>query len=334
MKNHSIVISRTDSIGDVILTLPLVGYLKKNNPNSKIIFLGRNYTIPILNCCSEIDEIWSWDDEFLNEKCQKEKPEIIYHVFPKKEIAFWAKKMNISQRIGTRGRWYHWLTCNKLLSLSRKNSKYHEAQLNLNMVLSENQLPELKNLTSLFHFHSKLSIERKKEISEKYLKKDKFNLILHPKSQGSAREWPLKNYLSLAKQLPENQFNILISGTEKEAKLMEQELKFLPQHARSICGELQLEEFIALIEQADGLIAASTGPLHIAAVCGILNLGLFPPMKPIHPGRWAPIGEKSEVLVKNIECSACKKTPLNCICIQELTVNQVVEKVHSWNHYK
>jgi ADP-heptose:LPS heptosyltransferase len=45
-----IVISRTDSIGDVVLTLPLAGILKEKYPKAKIIFLGNTYTKPIIKC--------------------------------------------------------------------------------------------------------------------------------------------------------------------------------------------------------------------------------------------------------------------------------------------
>ena len=55
--NYTFCISRTDSIGDVILTLPIVGYLKKSFPESKIIFFGKKYTEAILNLIPEIDEI-------------------------------------------------------------------------------------------------------------------------------------------------------------------------------------------------------------------------------------------------------------------------------------
>jgi ADP-heptose:LPS heptosyltransferase len=36
-----IIISRTDSIGDVILTLPLCVWLKKQFPQTELIFLGQ-----------------------------------------------------------------------------------------------------------------------------------------------------------------------------------------------------------------------------------------------------------------------------------------------------
>ena len=52
-----ILISRTDSIGDVVLTLPLCVWLKKQFPNVYIIFLGRTYTEPVISCLPEVDEI-------------------------------------------------------------------------------------------------------------------------------------------------------------------------------------------------------------------------------------------------------------------------------------
>ena len=40
----------------------------------------------------------------------------------------------IAERIGTTNRIYHWRYCNELVRLSRRNSVYHEAQLNLRLL--------------------------------------------------------------------------------------------------------------------------------------------------------------------------------------------------------
>ena len=44
----SLIISRTDNLGDVILTLPLAGYLKSIKPSIKIFFIGKAYTKPVI----------------------------------------------------------------------------------------------------------------------------------------------------------------------------------------------------------------------------------------------------------------------------------------------
>jgi ADP-heptose:LPS heptosyltransferase len=57
----SIAISRTDSIGDVIVTLPLCGFIKKYSPNTHITFIGRSYTQAIAEYCPFVDEFVNFD---------------------------------------------------------------------------------------------------------------------------------------------------------------------------------------------------------------------------------------------------------------------------------
>ena len=61
--NPVILISRTDSIGDVVLTLLMAGIIKQFLPQSKIIFLGRNYTKDVIDLCEHVDEFVSFDDD-------------------------------------------------------------------------------------------------------------------------------------------------------------------------------------------------------------------------------------------------------------------------------
>jgi len=61
-------------------------------------------------------------------------------------------------------------------------------------------------------------------------------------------------------------------------------------------------EFVSFIAHADGMIAASTGPLHIAAAMNKIALGIYAPMRPIFPTRWAPLGKMlvTLCLTKNV----------------------------------
>ena len=62
MTPKRLIISRTDSIGDVILTLPVAGELKRQFPQLHIIFLGSSYTKPIVECCPYVDEFADWTE--------------------------------------------------------------------------------------------------------------------------------------------------------------------------------------------------------------------------------------------------------------------------------
>ena len=68
MTYQKIIISRTDSIGDVILTLPLAGYLKQCFPQTKIVFFGKSYTKAVVDACKYVDEIivYHTEEDLLN----------------------------------------------------------------------------------------------------------------------------------------------------------------------------------------------------------------------------------------------------------------------------
>jgi ADP-heptose:LPS heptosyltransferase len=159
---------------------------------------------------------------------------------------------------------------------------------------------------------------------------DSFNLILHPKSKGSAREWGLENFSRLIELLPEDKFKIFITGTMEDGHLMKDFLQKNKNNVTDLTGKLNLSELISFIASCDGMVAASTGPLHIAAALGKFVLGLYAPMKPIYPKRWAPIGKNASYFVFDKEgCTDCRKST-DCACIRNINPEDVAMKVMSW----
>jgi ADP-heptose:LPS heptosyltransferase len=331
-----VILSRTDSIGDVILTLPMAGLLKKNFPACKVYFLARTYTRDVVALSEHVDGFINYDELEKMPETQRVnmlrsfEADVMVHVFPKKEIALLAKKAGIGLRAGTTNRWYHWLYCNKLIRLSRKRSDLHEAQLNFKLLdfLKIDTEIALKDIQSYYGFTKGAALVLDSTF-EKLIDKTKFSLILHPKSKGSAREWGLDNFEKLAELLPAGRYQLFISGTAEDGKAMETFLKNTK--AIDLTGKLSLQQFIAFINACDGLVAASTGPLHIAAALGKRAVGLFAPMRPIHPGRWAPIGKRASFLAKDQDCSDCKNGK-TCHCIREITPQRVKEELTKHEH--
>jgi ADP-heptose:LPS heptosyltransferase len=319
MKTSTIILSRTDAIGDAVLTLPMAGVLRSLYPGCRILFLGRSYTEAVVAACVHIDQFLNWDEWKALPPAEAARAmaaigaDTIVHVFPDKRIASLAKRAGLPQRIGTTNRLYHWLTCNRLVRLSRKNSQLHEAQLNLKLLVplgakkdySLDEIGGLYGLTRLAPLPEAMAV---------LLDPKRFNLVLHPKSRGSAREWGLDNFSQLIRLLPQDRFKIFISGTAAEGALMESLFRDFP-FVTDLTGRLSLGELIAFLAKVDGLVAASTGPLHLAAALGIHALGIYPPIRPMHPGRWGPVGPRAEVFVRPDDCAACRKTA-DCRCMR------------------
>ncbi|AYL93790.1 glycosyltransferase family 9 protein [Mucilaginibacter celer] len=296
-----VLISRVDAIGDVVLTLPMAAYLKQLLPGVSVSFLGRTYTKPVIETCTAVDEFINYDElknlpadeqaAFLKRK----NIDAVIHVFPNKHVAAIMRQAGIKLRIGTTNRLFHWHTCNRLVKLSRKKSDLHEAQLNL-ILLRPFGLTEAQSLPEVIdHYHFECKTPLPESLANNLLA-DKFNLIIHPKSHGSGMEWGLDNFAKLINELPSEKYNVIITGSDKEKALLAGWIKTLPPTVVDMTGKMQLHEFIAFIFHADGLLASGTGPLHVAAAAGINTLGLFPSVRPIHPGRWAPLGKKAGYL--------------------------------------
>lgn len=334
-----VVISRPDAIGDVILTLPVCGLIKKNYPDIKIIFLGQTYTKDVIECCEYVDDFLNADMLLkLNDidaalQLKSLNADAIIHVFPNKRIATVAKKAGIKLRIGTTNRLFHWTTVNKLVPLSRKNSQLHESQLNCKL-LEGIGIKEIPGLEEMYKYIGFTKVPALNTSMASLIDKNKTSIILHPKSNASAREWSLERYGELINLLPKDNYQIFISGSDKEKTLLSDWIKTLPPEVTDITGKLSLKEFISFINEVDFLVAASTGPLHIAAACGINAIGIYPPIKPMHPGRWQPIGKNASVVCKQISCNQCKNEPQQCVCMNDISAQQIRSIILSKNKVK
>jgi heptosyltransferase III len=322
-----VLISRTDSIGDVVLTLPLAGYLKTKLPGTRITFIGRTYTEPIITLSRHVDRFLNLDiigagrfrDQVAN--LEKLRADWILHAYPSPRLSLAAWRAGILRRVGTSHRLHHLAFCNELVHFSRRRSDLHEAELNFKL-LAPIGLGDTPALSTMHSYYGIDAVPSSPSVSGLF-DPNRFNLILHPRSRGSAREWGLANYERLVGLLPESEYKIFVTGTRDEGISMKDFLKKIEGRIVDLTGRFSLSELIAFIAQADGLVACSTGPLHIAAALGKKAIGIYAPMRPIHPGRWAPLGKHAKALALEIECNSCRKSK-SCSCMQQILPEDVI----------
>lgn len=320
MKNEKpikrIIVSRTDSIGDVVLTLPFCVRLKSLYPEAALVYLCKAYTKSVVECFAPVDEILLLEDLEHMSKVERKQAlfaDMILHVFPHPKIAQWSKEANIRRRIGTSHRWAHWFYCNEKVDFTRKNSSLHEAQLNFHLLnpLGQKNIPSFSEIQDMsMNFQGNSS----SPISGDYI-------VLHPFSKGSAVEYPLHNYVELAERLIEKGFTVVVSGTAAEAEKIGVSFDHLPGVVNAV-AKYSLQELMGIIHHAKGFVACSTGPLHLSGIMNVKTVGLFSPKKPIHPGRWSPLGTQTQCLVFDKECTQCQEKK-SCNCIEKIPVERI-----------
>ncbi len=341
------VISRTDGIGDVVLTLPLAAALRRLDPASRIVFLGREETRPVVEACVHVDGFVPWTTGTpagaspgtgLAGVLATLEAAAILHVFPRREIADAARRARIPLRIGTNRRWYHFWTCNRLVPVARRGSALHEAQLNLLLLAGLGGKGSIAP-TPLDEIGRSYGLARIPPLAPELralLAPDRFNCILHPRSRGSAREWGIPNWSALIGDLRRNGIRVFVTGTREEGASIRElfaanglagsESSEGSSPAIDLTGRLSLADLIAFVASADGLVAASTGPLHLAAALGKFALGLYAPFRPIWPARWAPVGPRARFLVASSSCAVCRKG-LPCNCMASISPADVLQAV-------
>ncbi len=340
-KTRHILISQIKNVGDVVLALPVAGLIRKHYPDAIISFLATHYTQSIVSGCSDVDNVLDWDalkvlsDAEIVQQLHSANFSAIIHLSNNNQIARLAKKAGIPYRIGTIQRLTHWIYCNRWINQARRHSHLHEVELNVAMLKPLGIHPALEFSEFAEYIHLKPKAHLPKSI-EALLTNDRFNLIVHPGSNGHGREWPINAFIQFINQLPESKYRIFLTAGPQEQE------RFIPlikasSHAINLMGKMSLEELLTFINRADGLIASGTGPLHMAAALGIRTLGLFPPRQGISPRRWHPVGKRASVLVYDRPffkaCLSCRDS-VGCFCMTQIKVKQVLDVIQGWYNEK
>lgn len=334
-----ILVVRTDRIGDVILTLPMVEVLRSNFPRAHIAMLVRTYTQELLDDNPFIDEVLVYDNPdgtplpfpFMAAMLRAKHFDIVFVTYPRFRLALLMWKAGIPLRVGTGYRWYSFLF-NKRVYIHRKLAERHETEYNIDLLktigcrVDRIPYPQLAI--------SPQNIERARALLMKFgISSNNHLVILHPGSGKSARDWSPAKFGELGKALaavPDVQ--VVVTGGKGEEHLVHRVAEIAGNRIPVIVNQLSLREYAALASMASVVVANSTGTLHIAAAVGTPVVGLYPQVTPMNPTRWSPYTDRKTIFVpkgKPANCYACVRNGGECECMNSIAVEDVLKAVHN-----
>ncbi len=334
-----ILLIRTDRIGDVVLSLPMLPILKKKFPQATISVMVRKYTRELVEQHSCVDEVILWEQNGEQSVMQyvdllkKKNFDVAILPYPRFNLALIAFLSGIPIRVGTGYRWYSFLF-NKKNYEHRKDAKRHEVEYNLNLLktigIESNAIPQ---------FEFSISDESRKKI-ESILIADGISpstqfAVLHAGSGGSARDWSIENFARLGDELQSHHhLRVVLTGGKNEEQLVASLASTMNTAPVNYAGKISLQELGALFQKASVFVSNSTGPLHIAAMIGIPVVAFYPPIVQCSPVRWGPYTEKKKVFsADNITCELCKGGACQSnVCMDQITVEQVVAAIKELLH--
>jgi len=331
----NLLIVRTDRIGDVVLSLPIARIIKKYFPDCKVTFLLKEYTKSLVEKNPFIDHILTVNEingRILLKKnvlmLKKYNYDYCIMVYPTFIMSLTIFLSRIKNRIGTGYRWYS-LFFNKRVYVHRKYAEKHELEFNLDM-LNIFGIKEKVNPGNI-KFDIQVNEDSVKLVRGKLksynIKSDKPLIIIHPGSGGSSVNLPQVKFKELLVQINEKlNADVVLTGSRSERNLCES-LR-ISNNIINFAGIFNLRELIVLINEADILIANSTGPLHIAAALGKYVIGFYPKILVCSAKRWGPYSDKSFVFQPGILCENCnRKQCYNLNCMNSIDINKVLVQI-------
>ena len=128
-------------------------------------------------------------------------------------------------------------------------------------------------------------------------------VILNPGGGWASKLWPPEGYATVARALRERGLDALVTWGPGDQALAERVVR-ASEGAAVRCFPTTLLEYIELCRETRLVIAADTGPLHLACAVGAPVLGLYGPTDPERNG---PFSSDDRVVRRVPLCSPCHK---------------------------
>ncbi len=120
---------------------------------------------------------------------------------------------------------------------------------------------------------------------------------------GPAKEWPAENYGRLIDLLTRRDgAEVVLVGAPAERAKCEEVAAASKSGAIVAAGHTNIGELIALLSLCDGFIGNDSGCMHLAGALGIPTVAIFGSTNPTRTG---PMGPKTRVIYRKLECSPC-----------------------------
>jgi len=335
---NKILVIRFGSIGDIVLTTPVLRTLRERYPYAKLCFVVKKEFLEITTLFPYIDKVFIFDSKAglwglikLIGEINSEQFDllvdlhwnlrsILIYLFSRIRHKIHYSKYRFLRLLRV---WFKWRL---MPQQSHIIDLYFEPLTRFGILSSDNRIPELK-----------IAKDRKSQVLEclKYLGIEDKDLVigLCPGVKWETMQWTIEGFVETGNRLM-NELNakIVLIGDDRDVELGKKIEAWMDKKPLNLVNWTTLLELPTLIQRCDILITNDSAPLHIAAALGVSTISMFGPTT-LDLG-FGPHGNGLHiVLEKDLSCRPCsshgsrecpKKTHE---CMESITAEEVVAAV-------
>jgi heptosyltransferase-2 len=334
IKKKRILITRTDRLGDVVLSTPVIRHMRKLFPEAHIAFMVRPENRAVVVNNPHLNEVIVYDKHGFQKSfwntvkfsldLRKKKFDLGIALHPTNRTHIILFLARIPSRIGYDRKLGFLLT--KRIPHHKQEGSVHEVDYNFDLlkqagfsVEGADRRPYMTTSDSDKRLVD--SVQKSNNIGN--------NIIaIHAGASCPSKRWPAERFAYAADELSAKYSSdiVLVGGdqTEEYSKRVSSEMKG---KVIDLTGMLLVGELAELLSRCRVFVSNDSGPIHVAVAVGTPIVAIFGRKDPgLSPKRWGPLGKNDIVLHKDVGCERCLAH--NCDrdfeCLKAISVGEVV----------
>ncbi len=290
------LIIRFSSIGDVVLTTPVIRCLKKQVASAKVHYLTKPNFANILVSNPYIDKVHLLEEDFgaLIQKLRAERYDAVI------DLHHNMRSARVKWNLKTRSSSFNKLNIEKWLMVKFKINKLPDSHIVDRYLEAVAGYGVVNDFEGLDYF-----IPAKDEVDLSDLPFRDYTAIVIGAAHNT-KKLPVHKLIELALAI---QGPIVLLGGKEDAPVGEQISTAAPERIFSACGKFNLNQSASLLQQAKSVISHDTGLMHIAAALRKPIVSVWGNTIPAF-GMYPYEGGKQAVNiseVKDLSCRPCSK---------------------------
>ncbi len=335
-----ILVTRTDKIGDLVLSTPVFSALRKKFPKAHIACLTFLENRDIIEGNPYLDEIILYDKRGRERgilgnlrfaaKLARRKFDVAIHLHATNRMHLVTWLARIPVRIGWK-RKCSWALTHSLPDL-KKEGKKHEAEYNFDLL--ETLGIEKAPLETFFPLNEKTGRSLAELLRQLGVPNGRRRVVVNPSASCPSKIWPAERFGQLAARLAEKyDVTVVAIGSKSSRPFVEKARRAAKSPIYDLSGRLTLAMLGSLLKDSALLVSNDSGPVHIASAVKTPVVSIFGRKQPgLSPARWRPLGKNSRVVWKDVGCVEClaHNCQIHFLCLDAISVEEVAKEAESF----
>lgn len=327
---NKILVVRFSSLGDIILTTPLLKVLRENFPDAQIDYLTKQTYIEVILNCHNIDSIIAVSNEIpfselkeLKNNLRKIKYDLIIDLHNNLRTIYLRNILRLSgsrilkfKKYSLRKMFLVWFKFNLMKNLPTVITRYI---LTLNKLIPVDKYLNKQPTEICIDEKSEAKVD--KVLYEEGIENNKELVCIVPLSKHFTKTYPKELYIEFIGRLDRNKYNIILigQGDENYADILK-----TGKNVYNLFNKFNIPELAELMSRCSYVITGDTGPMHIAEAVNVPIIMLAG--SSVKEFGFYPQNKNSHILeVNHLKCRPCShigrsECPLGHFkCMKEIT---------------